>query len=118
MPAGSHSSSAPACTTARSRRARARRRELDDAQPFSEQEVSDIKAREADRVQQLAVQGHLIRLWMLPPTATSWRALGLWQAKEQSEVRAMLDSLPMDKWMKTDITPMTVHANDPALARP
>jgi muconolactone delta-isomerase len=81
----------------------------------SEQEVSDIKAREAEQVHALAVQGHLVRLWMLAPTPTSWRALGLWRAKDQSEVRAMLDSLPLDKWMKTEITPVTVHPNDPAV---
>ena len=36
----------------------------DDA---DEAEVEDLTAREADRTRELAEQGHLIRLWMLPP---------------------------------------------------
>jgi muconolactone delta-isomerase len=83
----------------------------DDA---SEQEIADIKAREADRIRELAVQGHLVRLWTLPPTPGSWRALGLWRATDGEELQAMLTSLPMDKWMTTEATPLTKHPNDPA----
>jgi muconolactone delta-isomerase len=80
----------------------------------SEQEVAAIKAREADRTRELAEQGHLLRLWMLPPTPGTWRALGLWQAADATELQTALKSLPMDKWMTTETTPLTVHPNDPA----
>jgi muconolactone delta-isomerase len=79
-----------------------------------EQEVTDIKAREADRTRELAEQGHLVRLWMLPPTPDSRRALGLWRAEDGEELQGMLTSLPMDKWMTTKTTPLTEHPNDPA----
>jgi muconolactone delta-isomerase len=79
-------------------------------------EVEDLKAREADRTRELAEQGHLVRLWMLPPTAGSWRALGLWRAEDEAELQAILKSLPMDKWMTTESTPLTEHPNDPARA--
>jgi muconolactone delta-isomerase len=82
----------------------------------SEQEVADIKAREADRTRELAEQGHLVRLWTLPPTPGSWRALGLWRAKDGEGLQAILKSLPMDKWMTTETTPLTEHPNDPARA--
>ncbi len=82
----------------------------------SEQEVADIKAREADRTRELAEQGYLARLWKLPPKAGSWLALGLWQARDGEELQAILNSLPMDKWMTTEITPLTEHPNDPAKA--
>jgi muconolactone delta-isomerase len=82
----------------------------------SEQEVDDIKAREADRTRELAEQGHLVRLWMLPPTPGSWQALGLWQAEDGEQLQAILKSLPMDKWMTTQTTPLTEHPNDPARA--
>jgi muconolactone delta-isomerase len=82
----------------------------------SEQEVDDIKAREADRTRVLAEQGHLVRLWMLPPTPGSWQALGLWQAEDGEQLQAILKSLPMDKWMTTETTPLTEHPNDPARA--
>jgi muconolactone delta-isomerase len=79
-----------------------------------EQEVTDIKAREADRTRELAEQGHLVRLWILPSTPSSWRALGLWRAEDGEQLQAMLKSLPMDKWMTTETTPLTEHPNDPA----
>ena len=78
-----------------------------------EQEVADIKAREADRTRVLAEQGHLVRLWMLPPAPGSWRALGLWRAENAAELQAMLQSLPMDKWMTTETTPLSGHPSDP-----
>jgi muconolactone delta-isomerase len=79
-----------------------------------EQEVTDLKAREADRTRELAELGHLVRLWMLPPTPGSWRALGLWRAEDGDELQGMLKSLPMHKWMTTETTPLTEHPNDPA----
>jgi muconolactone delta-isomerase len=79
-------------------------------------QVEDIKAREADRTRELAEQGHLVRLWMLPPTPGSWRALGLWRAEDGKQVAAILTSLPMDRWMTTDTTRLTEHLNDPARA--
>ncbi|HEY2197492.1 MAG TPA: muconolactone Delta-isomerase family protein [Mycobacterium sp.] len=80
----------------------------------SEEEVADITQREAARTRRLAEQGHLLRLWMLPPTPGKWRALGLWQAADGTEMQEILKSLPMDKWMTTDTTPLTKHPNDPA----
>jgi muconolactone delta-isomerase len=79
-------------------------------------EVADLEAREADRTRELADQGHLVRLWMLPPTPGSWHALGLWQAEDAGELQAILESLPMDKWMTTEATPLTAHPSDPGSA--
>jgi muconolactone delta-isomerase len=82
-----------------------------DADPV---EVENIKAGEAQRTRELAKQGHLLRLWMLPPTPGSWHALGLWHATDAQELQATLTSLPMDKWMTTEATALTEHPNDPA----
>ena len=79
-------------------------------------EVEEVKAREADRTRELAERGHLVRLWMLPPTPGSWHALGLWRAEHEEELQAILKSLPMDKWITTETTPLTEHPNDPARA--
>jgi muconolactone delta-isomerase len=82
----------------------------------SEAEVADFKTREADRTRDLAEQRHLVRLWMLPPTPSSWRALGLWRAEDGKEMQALLRSLPMDAWTRTETIPLTEHPSDPARA--
>jgi muconolactone delta-isomerase len=78
-------------------------------------QVEDIKAREAERTRELAEQGHLLRLWMLPPTPGHWRALGLWKAADEAQLASILASLPMDKWMTTESTRLAEHPNDPAI---
>ena len=88
--------------------------EVEFPESASEQEVADMKSSEADRTRDLAEQGNLLRLWTLPPAPGRWRALGLWQATSKNELHAILKSLPMDKWMTTETTPLTQHPNDPA----
>jgi muconolactone delta-isomerase len=75
------------------------------------QAVADAEAREAERAKELAGQGHLRRLWMLPGHG---RALGLWQAAGPAEMQAILRSLPLDPWMTVQTTPLTPHPSDPA----
>ena len=42
----------------------------------------------------LAGQGHLLRLWRLPPGGPG--ALGLWRAQDLVEMQAIVRSLPLD----------------------
>jgi muconolactone delta-isomerase len=74
--------------------------------------VEDTDAREAARAKELAAQGHLERLWVLPGRG---RALGLWRARDAAEMEAIVNSLPLDPWMTTQITPLTPHPSDPAV---
>ena len=76
--------------------------------------VEDTKASEAERAHELAGQGHLLRLWALPGEG---RSLGLWQAQDAAEMRAILKSLPLDAWMTVQTWPLTRHPSDPATAR-
>jgi muconolactone delta-isomerase len=76
--------------------------------------VDDTEARQAGRAQQLASQGYLRRLWTLPGQG---RALGLWRAQNAAQMRAIVDSLPLNAWMTTEITPLTKHPSDPATTR-
>jgi muconolactone delta-isomerase len=77
------------------------------------QAVGDTEVREAGRARELARQGHLVRLWRLPGEG---RALGLWRARDKAEMQAIVASLPLNAWMATEITPLTRHPSDPALA--
>jgi muconolactone delta-isomerase len=77
--------------------------------------VENTEAREAHRARELAGQGHLLRLWILPGES---RALGLWRARDPAEMQAILKSLPVDAWMTVETTPLTEHPSDPALTTP
>jgi muconolactone delta-isomerase len=76
--------------------------------------VDDTDAREADSARELARQGHLLRLWRLPPGGPG--ALGLWRARDAAEMQAILESLPLWPWLTVQTTPLTQHPSDPALA--
>jgi muconolactone delta-isomerase len=76
------------------------------------QTVADTEAREAQRAKELAGQGHLVRLWRLPGPS---RVLGLWNAGNPAEMQAILKSLPMDRWMTVETTPLSRHPSDPAM---
>jgi len=79
--------------------------------------VDDTDAREADSARELARQGHLLRLWRLPPGGPGGPdALGLWRARDAAEMQAILESLPLWSWMTVQTTPLTEHPSDPALA--
>ena len=78
----------------------------------SAQAVQDAQAAEAQRAKELAGQGHLERLWVLPGTG---RALGLWTARDSDQMQAIVKSLPLDPWMTTQTTPLTSHPIDPAV---
>jgi muconolactone delta-isomerase len=75
--------------------------------------VDDTDAREADSARELARQGHLLRLWRLPPGGPG--ALGLWRARDAAEMQAILESLPLWSWMIVQTTPLA-SPSDPALA--
>jgi muconolactone delta-isomerase len=74
--------------------------------------LADARAREAARAGELAAEGHLERLWALGPETS----LGLWRAGDPAEMQAILKSLPLDPFMTVEITPLTEHPSDPAIA--
>ena len=78
------------------------------------QTVQDTKAREVKAAQDLAAQGHLLRLWALPGAG---RTLGLYQARDTAEMEAILAALPLAPWMTADTTPLSPHPSDPAAIR-
>lgn len=81
----------------------------------SGQTVEDTKAREAERAHELVEQGHLLRLWTPPAERGEWRTLGLYQAQDATEMKAIVESLPLYVWMTVETTPLTQHPNDPAI---
>lgn len=78
------------------------------------QTVDDAKAGEARRTQELARQGHLIRLWLMVAWTAGSHALGLWRSQDAAQMQAILDSLPEAPWLTEEITPLVPHPSDPA----
>jgi muconolactone D-isomerase len=76
--------------------------------------VADTRSREALRAAELAELGHLLRLWRPPVEPGEWRTLGLWRAGSETELKGILATLPLHKWMTVEITPLNPHPNDPA----
>jgi muconolactone delta-isomerase len=79
----------------------------------SEQEVEDIRTREAARSHELAKQGHLLRLWRPPLQPGEWRSLGLFAADNAEQLEEVLASMPLRVWRTDDVTPLSPHPSDP-----
>jgi muconolactone delta-isomerase len=79
-----------------------------------EAEIEEATAREAERARELARQGHLVRLWLLPPEPSGPTAVSLWRAGGEDEMESILESLPERKYLKTQVTALTRHPSDPA----
>jgi muconolactone delta-isomerase len=78
--------------------------------------IDDIRTREAAHSRELASQGHLLRLWRPPLQPGEWRSLGLFEADDGDELETVLASMPLRVWRTDEVTPLSRHPNDPALA--
>ena len=80
----------------------------------SEQAVDDVRGREAAHSRELAIQGHLLRLWRPPLQPGEWRSVGLFAADDDSQLEEVLASMPLRVWRTDQVTPLSPHPNDPA----
>jgi muconolactone delta-isomerase len=78
--------------------------------------VEDVRAREAAHSRELAAQGYLLRLWRPPLQPGEWRSLGLFAADDGDQLEKVLASMPLRVWRTDEVTPLSPHPNDPALA--
>ena len=81
-----------------------------------DQAVGDVRAREAAHSRELAAAGHLLRLWRPPLRPGEWRSLGLFAAADDGQLEEVLASMPLRVWRTDEVTPLSPHPNDPALA--
>ena len=80
-------------------------------------ELEERVAGEGARVAELAEQGHALRVWKPLPEDGRRRALGLYRAADDGELRAILESLPLYPWMEITVTSLAEHPNDPMPAK-
>jgi muconolactone delta-isomerase len=69
--------------------------------------------RQSRRDHDLAMRGHLVRLWSLPAEPDGPRTIGLWRARDPGDLMTILESLPLSAWMTIETTPLTPHPHDP-----
>jgi muconolactone delta-isomerase len=79
-------------------------------------EVEQMRTREAARSRELAVQGHLLRLWRPPLQPGEWRTLGLFAAPDDTQLEKVLASMPLRVWRTDVVTPLAPHPQDPGRA--
>jgi muconolactone D-isomerase len=79
-------------------------------------EVEQRTTGEGARVAELAARGHALRVWKPLPEDGRSRAIGLYRAADDSELEAILESLPLAPWMEITVTALAEHPNDPALS--
>jgi muconolactone D-isomerase len=83
----------------------------------SEEAVEEIRTREAAHSRELAAQGHILRLWRPPLQPGEWRTLGLFAADDSAQLGEVLASMPLHVWRTDEVTPLSPHPNDPAIAK-
>ena len=91
--------------------------ELDIPDGVAESEVEDRERAEAAAAETLADEGHLVRLWQASVGTGRTTVLGLYRADSEAELDGLLGALPLYEWMRTCITPLVQHPNDPARIR-
>jgi muconolactone D-isomerase len=66
-------------------------------------EVEELLRRERERASELALQGHLVRMWRVPGRRANW---GLWRASDPTELHKILESLPYWPYMNIVVHPL------------
>jgi muconolactone D-isomerase len=79
--------------------------------------VQEMRSREAAHSAELASQGQLLRLWRPPLQPGEWRSIGLFAADDAVQLEQVLSSMPLRVWRTDEVTPLSPHPSDPALAK-
>jgi len=75
-------------------------------QDFPASSFEELVVKERVRGQELMAQGSIERIWRIPGTKNN---VGIWKAKDASELHSLLSSLPIFAFMKIEIVPLAVH---------
>lgn len=73
-------------------------------------EVAQISKDEVEMAANLAMQGHLVRMWRVPGRRENW---GLWRAQNATHLHDIISGLPVWPFMEVTVHPLAEHAVDP-----
>lgn len=80
-------------------------------------ELSERERGEARATARLIRDGNLVRLWNKPAGPARTTPIGLFRADDETQLRALLDALPLGDWLRFNITQLRPHPNDPSNLR-
>jgi muconolactone delta-isomerase len=78
-------------------------------------EAEGVRAAEAALSRELAMKGHLLRLWRLP-LQSGYRSIGLFAAEDRGQLDELLSSMPGRVWRTDEVTALGAHSGDPPRA--
>ena len=76
-------------------------------------EVERRSRAEAAAAAELAAAGRLVRLWTRPLVGDGTTLVGLYRAGSAAELADLLAALPLADWLRTTVTALGPHPNDP-----
>jgi muconolactone D-isomerase len=76
---------------------------------MTEEQAKQLKSQERARAMELRQEGALKRLWRIPGRRA---VVGLWEAKDATELHDALASLPQFPWMEVSVEPLATHPQE------
>jgi muconolactone D-isomerase len=70
-----------------------------------------LKAAEAARAAELYEAGAIVRIWRVPGRTAN---VGVWEARDGTELHALVQSLPLFPWLDVTVSPLGTHPTEEA----
>jgi len=77
---------------------------------YTQAEIDEIYAKEAERGRELGDAGIIKRLWRIPGRRANY---GLWEAADATELHKILAALPIYPFIDVEVIPTAAHPSDP-----
>jgi muconolactone D-isomerase len=71
-----------------------------------QEERSRLLAAELERGRELVESGSIAAIWRVPG---GLRNVGIWEARDATELHDLLSSLPLFQWLSVEVTPLATH---------
>jgi muconolactone D-isomerase len=67
----------------------------------------ELQKAELERGRELVGSGAIAAIWRIP--GAPLRNVGIWEAKDATELHDLIASLPLFPWIEADVTPLAEH---------
>lgn len=81
---------------------------------LTDAERAELLEAELERGRELVDAGVIWAIWRIPGAL---RNVGVWEAADATELHEHLTSLPVFRWVTTEVTPLADHPLEPFLPR-